>query len=439
MVPRVLHVLDKFSESGLHRSAMVREGSVKRKALGAAGAPAQASDKKVRISAPAKKVANMKEPKDSTYQVKGKAEKSGQAKRTPKATAAPIKRVVPATALKKSKASSEKAPEKAKSISGPTPVKLAPKLVPKSAPKAIQPEGGGKSAKSENKAAKAESKVSKTEKKVPKLSKESKRERGASKASAPAKESANANKTQGASQDKPRKVPRIHETTRTPDFSDEEAGEDAHLEGFSDEVDSEEEDEEDDALARRAAPSLDEVVRLPSSRDDAVVRQRLEQAKRRQAKRTEKEDTGVVYIGRLPHGFFEEQLKAYFSQFGDVRRVRVSRNKKTGHSKHYGFLEFVSREVAEIVVDTMNNYLLDGHLIQMALIPKEEVDPNLWIGANRKFRKVPTDRVERVRRSRSRTDEERHRLNQRLLHREAKRRAKLARAGIEYDFPGYQG
>ena len=36
----------------------------------------------------------------------------------------------------------------------------------------------------------------------------------------------------------------------------------------------------------------------------------------------------MIYLGRLPHGFFEDQLKAYFSQFGDVLRVRVSRNKK---------------------------------------------------------------------------------------------------------------
>lgn len=59
----------------------------------------------------------------------------------------------------------------------------------------------------------------------------------------------------------------------------------------------------------------------------------------------------MIYIGRLPHGFYEEQIKKYFSQFGEVVNVRVSRNKKvphtpapphpqTGHPRHYAFVQF---------------------------------------------------------------------------------------------------
>ena len=40
--------------------------------------------------------------------------------------------------------------------------------------------------------------------------------------------------------------------------------------------------------------------------------------------------SGVVYIGHLPHGFYENELTGYFSQFGTIKRVRVSRNKKVG-------------------------------------------------------------------------------------------------------------
>jgi nucleolar protein 15 len=35
-----------------------------------------------------------------------------------------------------------------------------------------------------------------------------------------------------------------------------------------------------------------------------------------------------VYLGRIPHGFYEEEIKGYFSQFGEVTRVRLSRSKK---------------------------------------------------------------------------------------------------------------
>lgn len=43
----------------------------------------------------------------------------------------------------------------------------------------------------------------------------------------------------------------------------------------------------------------------------------------------------------------------------------------------------------------MDNYLLMGHIMRCKLIPKEEVQPELWVGANRKWRVVPRDRVER--------------------------------------------
>ena len=223
-----------------------------------------------------------------------------------------------------------------------------------------------------------------------------------------------------------------------PEHEDED---DEEEDDEGEEDDEEDEEEDDDLLSKHAIPTLDEVVKLPSSRDDASVRKRLEKAnsKKRLAPNDEEpEETGVVYVGRLPHGFFEDQLRAYFSQFGDIKRLRLSRNKNTGRSKHYGFMEFESPDVAEIVVDTMNNYLLDGHLLQLAMIPSQEVDPNLWIGANRKFRRVPMDRVERKRRSKSRSAEERAEVNRKLLQRQKKRRAALARAGIKYDFPGYQ-
>lgn len=37
---------------------------------------------------------------------------------------------------------------------------------------------------------------------------------------------------------------------------------------------------------------------------------------------------GVVYLGHLPHGFYEEELRGFFSQFGKVVRVKVSRSRK---------------------------------------------------------------------------------------------------------------
>ena len=46
---------------------------------------------------------------------------------------------------------------------------------------------------------------------------------------------------------------------------------------------------------------------------------------------------GVIYLGHIPHGFYENQIRDFFSQFGTVNKVRLSRCKKvnTNNDKKY--------------------------------------------------------------------------------------------------------
>lgn len=99
-----------------------------------------------------------------------------------------------------------------------------------------------------------------------------------------------------------------------------------------------------------------------------------------------KEDTGVIYVGRLPHGFYEHEMRSYFSQFGHICNLRVSRNKKTGKAKHFAFVEFAETSTAEIAAKTMDNYLLFGHIIKCRVIPKAQIHDDLFKGANKRFK-----------------------------------------------------
>jgi nucleolar protein 15 len=145
----------------------------------------------------------------------------------------------------------------------------------------------------------------------------------------------------------------------------------------------------------------------------------------------------VLYFGRVPKSMPEEPLRAYLSQFGDISRLRLSRNRKTGASKHYAFVEFEDEEVGQIVQETMNNYLLEGRLLQVRILPKEKVHPSLWIGANKKWRKVPEVRRFRIGHDEPKTPEEKDRVQKKLLKRQQIRRKKIQDQGIEYDFEGY--
>ncbi|KAG8266068.1 hypothetical protein J6590_079798 [Homalodisca vitripennis] len=75
------------------------------------------------------------------------------------------------------------------------------------------------------------------------------------------------------------------------------------------------------------------------------------------------ENKGVVYLSHIPHGFYDDQIKGYFAQFGKVTNVSVPRS-KTGRARGFAFVEFQHPEVAEIAAETMNNYLMFKRLIK---------------------------------------------------------------------------
>lgn len=145
----------------------------------------------------------------------------------------------------------------------------------------------------------------------------------------------------------------------------------------------------------------------------------------------------VLYIGHVPHGFYEDQMRAYFGQFGEVTRLRLSRNKKTGKSKHYAYCEFKHPEVAAIVAESMDNYLLFESVLKVRLMTAEECHPELWKGANRKFKAVPWRRKAAEAHDKPRSASELAKRDAALLAGERARRRKIEKAGIEYDFPGY--
>ena len=96
-------------------------------------------------------------------------------------------------------------------------------------------------------------------------------------------------------------------------------------------------------------------------------------------------------------GYASLAIKKYSRFISFIHPIAVNSSlNQTGKSKHYGFIEFDSSSVAQIVADTMDNYLIMGHILRCKLIPKDQVHPELWVGANRKWRAVPRGRLTRL-------------------------------------------
>ncbi|RWA11553.1 hypothetical protein EKO27_g3534 [Xylaria grammica] len=146
-------------------------------------------------------------------------------------------------------------------------------------------------------------------------------------------------------------------------------------------------------------------------------------------------EPGVLYIGRIPRGFYEHQMREYFTQFGQVNKIRVSRNKATGQSKHFAFIEFAELGVAEIVAKTMDNYLLAGHILKVKMVPKSQIHEKLWVGANRRFKKIPWNKMAGNRLKKPRSESA---WTEKISKEEAKRNErakKLLELGYEFEAP----
>ncbi|KAI4805166.1 MKI67 FHA domain-interacting nucleolar phosphoprotein [Pseudochaenichthys georgianus] len=170
-------------------------------------------------------------------------------------------------------------------------------------------------------------------------------------------------------------------------------------------------------------------------KQESEFKKKVQEAKKNKSSKESHLAPGVVYVGHLPHGLFEPQLKPYFEQFGKVLRLRLSRSKKTGGSKGYAFIEFDCDEVAKIVAETMNNYLMGERLIKCHVVPPEKVHEKMFVGSQKVFKKPSLPAVSRY--NKTHTEEEVTKMKDKLLRKEAKLRKRIAAHGIDYDFPGF--
>ncbi|CAH0480368.1 unnamed protein product [Peronospora belbahrii] len=161
-------------------------------------------------------------------------------------------------------------------------------------------------------------------------------------------------------------------------------------------------------------------------------------SKQQKAEKAKNQPSNVIYLGRVPHGFYEKQMMGFFKQFGAVRRVRLSRNKRTGNSKHYAFIQFDEPEVAQIVANTMNQYRLFDHTLSCHVVPVHAVHEHMFVGANKAFKPLPRQAMNRNRHNAEKTYEQMVINNKRLVTKERQKRKVLKALGIDYEFPGYE-
>jgi len=61
-----------------------------------------------------------------------------------------------------------------------------------------------------------------------------------------------------------------------------------------------------------------------------------------------------IYVGNLPYEFAEEELKQAFIAYGQVETTTVIRDRDSGRSKGFGFVEMPQAAEAKAAIEALN-------------------------------------------------------------------------------------
>jgi RNA recognition motif-containing protein len=80
-----------------------------------------------------------------------------------------------------------------------------------------------------------------------------------------------------------------------------------------------------------------------------------------------------LYVGNLSYATNEDELRTLFAQAGNVASVAVIKDRDTGTSKGFAFVEMTTQVDAQKAISMFNNYQLGERALKVNLArPREE-------------------------------------------------------------------
>lgn len=79
----------------------------------------------------------------------------------------------------------------------------------------------------------------------------------------------------------------------------------------------------------------------------------------------EEKQARSVFVGNIPHGTTEEQMKDIFSTVGTVLSFRIVYDRETGNPKGYGFAEYSDVEMAQSAIRNLNGQEFNGRTLRV--------------------------------------------------------------------------
>ena len=72
-----------------------------------------------------------------------------------------------------------------------------------------------------------------------------------------------------------------------------------------------------------------------------------------------------IYVGNLPYNLTDDDLRAAFSEFGEVSSASIIMDRMSGQSKGFGFVEMPDSTEADEAIKALNESALNGRNIKV--------------------------------------------------------------------------
>jgi RNA recognition motif-containing protein len=80
-----------------------------------------------------------------------------------------------------------------------------------------------------------------------------------------------------------------------------------------------------------------------------------------------------LYVGNLPFDTTEDSIRAMFAESGTVASVALIKDRSTGYSKGFGFVEMSSQSEAEGAIKALNGRMIGDRALTVSIArPREE-------------------------------------------------------------------
>lgn len=74
-----------------------------------------------------------------------------------------------------------------------------------------------------------------------------------------------------------------------------------------------------------------------------------------------------IYFGNINYKLQEEDLMQLFEEYGEVASLKIIKDKRTGRSKGYGFIEMTDKDAALQAIENLNRKEIIGRKIVLSV------------------------------------------------------------------------